>query len=137
MKSEHKSHPLWGVACILIGVLVMLLGAGVLPVKPSANDAPGLVIALAGGVFFVAGAMMVCPPESRYRSLGAAVLLLCFAGAGFWVAFLAPSEGFSGGLPMAPRAMNVVLARLLFGSGVLICLALSVYAVREFLRGRR
>ena len=80
--------------------------------------------------------MILMGENSKYNSLGAAVILVCFALCGGWVAFFASPESIEGGLLFLSQEANGVLGKAVFGSGALISAALSMYAWRLFKEGR-
>lgn len=91
------------------------------------------VLAACGFAIAIAGCMVIVGIHSRVNDLLAAILLLLFSSIGFWVSF-SPSEGFSGGIPFLPDRYNIAIGRVLFFGGALMTLAMSVWALRRFLR---
>ena len=131
----HTQRLAIALLCVGIGVFLLLLASELIPgLQRQASDAPNSIIALAGLVFFIAGCMVFLGAESRANDLLAGLLCLSFGLIGAWVAFLSPSEGFSGGLPFVSRESNVSIARVVFGAGSLVCLAIAAWAFRRFIR---
>lgn len=135
--SEHqKTNPLFGWMCIVLGSGVLLIAFGVIPVDPSTVYAPYSILGLCGLVFAIAGIMILMGENSKYNSLGAAAILVCFAICGGWVALFASPDSIEGGLPFLSQEVNGVLGKIVFGGGALISATLSVYAWRLFREGR-
>lgn len=98
------------------------------------GNAPIAIIILSGLAFVIAGCMVFLGTKSRANDLLAAFLCLIFGIIGSWVAFLSPSEGFSGGVPFVSNESNVSIARVVFGIGALMCFAIAVWALTRFIR---
>jgi len=133
---RQKTNPLFGWICIILGSAVLLIAFGVIPVDPSTVHAPYSILGLCGLVFVIAGIMILMGENSKYNSLGAAVILVCFALCGGWVALFASPESIEGGLPFLSQEVNGMLRKIVIGVGALISAALSVYAWRLFREGR-
>lgn len=131
-ESTVSSRAAW--LFLFTGMIFMLMGTGVIPFEPQAGEAPLWILTLSGGIFFTAGIMMRIGQRSAWNDLLAAVLLLLFGILGAWVAIQGEAEGFSGGIPLLGGAVNLLLARILFGSGSVICFLSSLYAFRIFIR---
>jgi hypothetical protein len=116
---------------IACGAFTLLVASGVLPMQ-TANDTPIWVIWLIGVVFVIAGVMIFLRNHSRALDFFAAIILASFTLIGGWVSLFASPEGFSGGIPFLPYDTNVVLARVMFGLGALMCFGGFVYAVKRF-----
>lgn len=130
IKLDNKDIMLALIA-IACGGYILLVASGVFEGEP-ANDTPHWVLGLAGMVFVIAGFMIFLRNHSRALDLLAAVLLGGFTLIAGWVAFYSSPEGFSGGIPLLPRGMNVSLGRIMFGLGTLMCFAGFLYALKRF-----
>jgi hypothetical protein len=117
-----------------LGGFLILVACGLISDDPSQRHAPDLIIALSGSVFIIAGSMVLVGHQSRYNDLLAAILCLMFGAIGAWVAFLSPSEGFSGGLPLVSKEFNILFGRWVFGFGSIVCFAISGWALTRFFR---
>lgn len=131
---SHRETLAFSMVFMLIGLLIILLGLGVIPVDEASFNAPKWIIRLCGMTFFIAGVMVWSGNGSRTNDLMAAVLILIFAVVGGWVALYGGSEDFSGGIPFLSKDSNVSLARIIFGAGSVLCLMISLYAFRIFIR---
>lgn len=134
--NPKKSHPVIGWLCVCIGTGILLIALGLIPVDPATVHAPYSVLGLCGVVFFLAGVMILLGENSKYNSLGASVMLICFAIIGGWATVFASTEGMRGGLPFLSDGINVLLGKSLFGFGALVCAALAVYAFKMFRDGK-
>ncbi len=122
----------WGWGLVVAGIYPVAVATNLLPnPSHSANDAPLWVLFLVGTILSAAGAIVVVGSKSRMSNLFAAILLAAMGGIGLW-ATCAPAEKMSGGIPFVPRALNVLIGRSLFGSGVLLSCSLCLYALRQF-----
>jgi len=128
-----KAHPGWGWFCIAIGIFLLLAALGVIEPTNQEPASPPLILALCGLVFVVGGCMVLVGRKSRLNSLGAAIVCLSFSFLGLWVALFSPPEAIAGGIPFLPQSINAVLGKWLFGAGSVISLAVSIYALREYL----
>ena len=126
----------WGMAlvCIAVGAFPIALATGVLTPEPGQLKAPEWVVGACGGVFVLAGIMMLASPYPRVTSFLAGLFCLAFAAVAVWVAGFAPTENFSGGLPLLPHGVNVAIGRGLIGFGALICGAMAWGAFRKAMR---
>lgn len=134
---DHPARPpLWfGLAFVAAGLAIVGVAADVIAVDPSAVHAPRWVLGACGAVFALAGLAVLAPPGSAVGSAAAGVTVLAFGLIGGWVALFGSAEHFSGGLPFVPDAVNVAVARGLFGLGAVLCLALFVWGTRRLARG--
>ena len=127
-KNSEIATALIAIAC---GGYALLFSAGVIPGE-TANDTPLWVLTAVGVVFVIAGFMIFLRHHSRALDLLAAILLGAFTLIAGWVAFYSSPEGFSGGIPFAPRDWNISLGRIMFGLGTLMCFAGFLYALKRF-----
>jgi uncharacterized membrane protein YphA (DoxX/SURF4 family) len=134
MQTLRRSN--WPVAlfCIAFGSFLILVACGLISDSPNQRQAPDFIVALSGLVLIIAGCMIFVGRQSRINDLLAAILCLMFGLIGAWVAFRAPSEGFSGGLPLISNDTNIAIGRWVFGIGSLMCLAISAWAFKRFYR---
>ena len=135
IKLDNKDIALALIA-IACGGFALLAAAGVVPIETS-NDTPLWVIGLVGAIFVIAGIMIFLRNYSRALDLFAAVLLAAFTLVAGWITFYSSPEGFSGGIPFLPHAMNVSVARGMFGFGALMCFAGFLYALKRFFGSHR
>jgi hypothetical protein len=122
--------------CTLSGLVIMGVGAGLLPVDPSHVHAPLWVIFLAGLVFFLAG-MLLFLAQLRFTHPAlylflAAFLVSLFAVIGFWIAMYSKGP-FTGTLstPLFVHRSGTesgIFPRLLFGFGAVITTLVAVVA---------
>lgn len=134
MEIEGKKRKLrfrlgWPVT--VLGLAVIALALGILPLDGSHWNAPKWIVGLSGAVFVIVGLMMLSGEESRINDMMAALLLTGLGLIGGWIGIFGADEGFSGGLSFLPEAVNISLARGLFGTGALICLLLAAYAFKK------
>ena len=131
MKKLDNQTIMLALIAIACGGYALLIAAGVIDAEP-ANGTPYWVIGLAGLAFVIAGFMIFLRNYSRALDLFAAILLGAFTLVAGWVAFYSSPEGFSGGIPLLPRDMNVSFGRIMFGLGTLMCFAGFLYALKRF-----
>ncbi|MFN1835737.1 hypothetical protein AB2B38_010775 [Balneola sp. MJW-20] len=119
---------------MLTGMFFILLGLGVIPADDESFNAPRWVVRLSGMVFFIGGLMIWNGNNSALNDLLGGVLVLIFGVIGAWVALNGDAADFSGGIPLIGKENNVILSRIMFGTGSVICLIISLYAFRIFFR---
>jgi hypothetical protein len=112
----------------------ILIGIGIIPVDDSELNAPEWVIGLCGFVFSLAGVMILVGEKSPINHLLAGLLVLSFGCIGGWIALYGEAAHFSGGTPFLSNTQNVWIARVLFGSGSLLCFAVAFYTIKQYLK---
>ena len=136
--------PAWlGGSFIAIGVLIMLIAGGVIPLDPEAIKAPRWMLGAAGGVFAVAGARsMTANSEGGLRQLLGVLMMSLLVAMCVWAAF-GPNDpvatvGTSVGPIAAVAPAPPLVGRVLFGAGaVALALALCVMFYRYFVGPRQ
>ena len=136
MPEKKRTLMLMAGLCIVIGGVITAIAAGLIDVPAEDVHAPMWVLAMCGGVFLVAGLILLAGPESRLSSFGAFFICASFGCVGAWVAIFAAPESISGGLPFLSRTTNGMIGKWLFGFGALISFAIAGVALRECLRTR-
>ncbi|WP_412061854.1 hypothetical protein [Rubrivirga sp. IMCC45206] len=128
---------LFGGLFVAAGLALVALGAGVVPVDPASVHAPGWVLALCGAVFGMGGLAALAHRWPAVQSAAVGVIWLAFGVIGGWVALFGSAEQFSGGAGVLPRALDVLLARGLFGLGAVLCLAVFIGGTVRLVRRAR
>lgn len=136
-RQPDRGRLITGILCVVLGFLPVAIALRVIPVSDEQLHAPMWIVALSGVVFIIAGCMIFLANHTWANDLLAGVLCLLFGVAGTWVAFLSPSDGFSGGIPLLSQATNVMLGRGVFGFGAILSFAISVYAFRRAIQSSR
>lgn len=150
-----------GAGAVAAGIYLVLVAVGMLPIPggPDNLHAPlwivlliGLAVLLAGLAAFIqaaghadgTGELPADAPRwmRMAQYLIVVVLFATFGMIGSWVAFAGDSHQFSGGIPFVAAAINVAIARVMFGFGAIICglaaVAVAVSGTRKlFGQGRR
>ncbi len=135
MSREAQSRG-WGLVAFLVGVFVALMVLDLIPTsEPAPENAPVAVGLVCAALFMAAGVAIMLPPKSRWRLLCVGAILLGFTLVGGWIAFMAPPDGFEGGVPFVGREFNTKIARGMFGTGAVICGLMLIPLGREFVRG--
>lgn len=138
MTRHAKGTPaIIGLLCIALGLWPLSIALGVVAVPEASLHAPLWVVALSGVAFVIGGCMILLAGRPGMNDFLAGVLCLIFALVGAWVALFGPDDGFSGGISLLPPAANVTLGRWVFGSGAILSLAISVYALRRAFQSSR
>ena len=135
MRDPHIPSPFFGLLFLAAGTGIMGMGLGVIPVDPATVHAPMWVLAVCGLVFVLGGVAVVGARWSRVREAAGIGIVLAMGLIGGWVALFGDSDGFSGGVPFVSPEANVVIARVVFGLGAGMCLALFVWGASRVLRG--
>ncbi|MEP1152347.1 MAG: hypothetical protein ABJH08_11520 [Balneola sp.] len=131
-KLSEKQTKFFGWIFALIGLPFIGMAFGIFQADESTIHAPLWVIGLCGFVFSLAGIMILLGEKSPVNNLLGGLLVLSFALIGGWVALFGDSAQFSGGSSILSDSSNVMLARILFGSGALMCFAITIYAIRQY-----
>ena len=132
--AARRSRYIMAFVTIAFGVVPILIAIGVIEPDAGSVHAPMWVLAMCGGVFILAGIMVLLGQNSRASYFLAALLCLCFAAIGGWVALFGAAENFSGGIPFVPSKTNFSIGRITFGLGALLCLACSYLTLMKALR---
>lgn len=134
MRQSKRARPILAVLCVALGIYPLSIALGFVHVGDAQVHAPMWVIALSGIVFLIAGCMILLANRSRANDVLACIVCLLFGVVGMWVALFGASESFSVGMPLLSHDANVKIARGVFGSGAIICFAISGYAFRQTFR---
>ena len=132
-----------GVVFIAVGLFLLALGLGVLPIDAGPRQG-ARVLAVSGGALFCACGVLAgqwVPAGSRlYDAMGATVMTAMAVIAG-WVALLGEAEGFRATVGAAGASVtsrgSVTGARIAFGIGAAVLVSLSLWAWRRVLRRGR
>lgn len=134
--TKPAKNTLFAILFFVVGLFVAAMAIGLVPVDEADADAPMWLLYVVAVVFMLAGVMIIIGQENRYNDLLAALLMVAMGAIGVWVAISAGASGFSGGIFLLPRASNVMLGRIAFGTGSLICFAMAAYALSRFFSRR-
>ena len=122
--------------CLLAGAAIVALAAGVIPSDEAKFRAPHWAVGCAGGVFMLAGIMIVLPPTIlRVQNFLGAILMTMFASIFCWVGFGSGPRTFSGSASIGGFATSTApdtsTGRIVFGAaGVLIGLCAAYMWVK-------
>lgn len=131
MAAERNKDRLAGCLCVGVGLLPIALATGLIEPQPGTVHAPMWVIGVCGGVFVLAGLVILSGPGKKMNHVFAGLILLSFAAIAGWVALFGLADGFSGGIPFLPQALNVTIARWVFGAGSIICIWIFIYIISQ------
>ena len=133
-QTQARDRRLWGAFMLAVGLFIVAISIDLIKVDESTIHAPRWVLFLVAAVFASAGLLLFVGQNSPASDLLAAIVLFSLGAIGVWVSLFGSSEEFSGGFALFPREANVSVARVLFGFGAMITLAMSAYAVRQAFR---
>ena len=129
-QSSDALPPIFGWVTIAAGCFPIAAAIGLLETNP--GDAPPAVLSLCGLVFVVSGLMILLGSKSaRLNAALAAVWLLIMGAVATWVSIISSPEGFGGGLPFIPKALNILMGRTVFGIGALFSFGLAKVAIKQ------
>ncbi len=134
MPESTAKNTLYAILFFLIGLFVAAMALGLVVVDESDVDSPMWLLYVVAMVFMIAVVMIIIGHKNRYNDLLAALLITAMGAIGGWVAVFSDSSGISGGIFLLPRESNVMLGRIAFGTGSLICFAMAAWALRRFFR---
>ena len=132
--NRNRSERRWGAGVALLGLFVVLMAVGVIPVEEGDLHAPNLILLLCGLAFAAGGLAILLPSDPRVKLSLVVIILASFLVIGVWVAVFGDAAHFSGGIPLLSRETNAVLARAAFGLGAVLILGMLVMALRQLLR---
>ena len=119
---------------VLMGLLMLLVGMSIIEAPEESINAPLWVIRLCGFIFISAGIMIYLGEKNPYNHIFAAIIVFGMAAIGLWVSIFGDAKDFSGGLPLLGDETNVLLARLIFGSMAIMCIAIGIYALKKLFK---
>ena len=143
MRTGNRRPPAWfGALFILAGAPIVGVGAGWIPVDPTAVHAPGWVIVLCGGIFMLAGTMFCTQGLGENVVDGLAFLLVAAFGTVFgWIAFGPGTREFTGsggtGPVSAGGRAGELPGRIAFGIGAILIGIIAVAVLVRLLRRLR
>lgn len=109
-----------------VGLAIILLSGDVTPTEGELT-VPGWVSKLAGGLFTAAGVMILNNGRLKWISTIVALYLISAFGLIFgWIALFGAAEGFGLNGRSGLNSFGVLVARIMFGGGALICAFLIV-----------
>lgn len=117
-----------------IGVFLLLMATGVVPVNDEDLHAPGGILALCAVVFLAGGVAVAFPSDKRLKMSMVVLILLSFLIIGGWISLFGDARHFSGGIPFVSRESNAVLARFAFGAGALMVFGMLLLALKDLIR---
>jgi len=132
--NERQQTVLGGVLCIALGASVCMIALNILPYDDSKIHAPDWVISASGAVFMFGGLAMIFQANQLIVSVLGNLIVLSFACVTAWVAWLGPSEHFSGGIPLLPHEFDVNVARVMFGAISVMCALMLIPGVKYLLK---
>jgi len=131
---KEQNHPLLGAIAIALGAMIVMIALDVIPTDPEKIHAPDWILILAGAVFIFGGLAVGLRAHELLVSVLGNLIVVAFAVVAAWVALAGSSDQFSGGIPFLPHATNVKIARVMFGSGALLCALMLIPGIRHVLK---
>lgn len=123
-----------GILAISLGVMVLLLGAGILPSDLDPQKVPRAVVYLGGIIFIAGGALLLLQRLSALSHILGFAIYGAFAGVFWWIALSAPSELFDKNSLLLSDKWDVRTARILFGTVAVLATTILIYATTKLLR---
>ena len=127
---------------VLIGLWLIAVALGFIPVPAGTLHAPRWVLGAIGAVFVLGGLLAATSSGGRVATALAAGMLTLLGSLGAWVAAFGESDmmriaASSGAVAIAIPAQHAPLAvRVAFGVGALIVLGWAAYAWRQVFKMR-
>lgn len=119
---------------LFTGAAFLAASFGFLDLDPSTARPPRAILFLVSVIAIAGGLLIILRRETKWSNLLAGALLFAMAGIGGWAAVLGPAEKISGGLSFLPPETNVTLARIVFGTGAMLCLIVGAFALRRSIK---
>ena len=120
----------FGMLFFVTGAYILFLGLGLLPGEQEPLEAPAWVANVAGAMFMWVGIIIFTGSKSKYNDFMAGILMFMMGIIGAYVSFFAEAERMSGGLGIFSANLNMILARVAFGFGAIVCFAMAGYAMK-------
>ena len=130
----QRGRILISVFLVLMGLLIVSLAIGLVPIEESKIHAPRWLIGLIGILCIAIATVTGIGKPTAVSSMGAGVFVMGFTLVTGWIALFGPSEHFSGELPLLSARANTILARVMFGAVSAMGLAISIVALRKSFR---
>ncbi len=130
----EKKHSWLGGLLFLLGVLLLLMATGVIPVDDEDLHAPNAILILCAIVFLAGGVVVAFPADKRLKMSMVVLILISFMITGSWAALFGEDRHISGGIPFVSRETNVLLARIGFGAGALMVFGILLLALKDLIR---
>lgn len=111
-----------------------MIALQLLPYDESKVHAPDWVILVSGGLFVFGGLAMVFRTHQLAVAVLGNLMVVSFASVAAWIAVLGPAEHFSGGIPFVSAALNVKLARIIFGACAIMCLLMLIPGLKHLVK---
>ncbi len=115
-----------GAIISLIGIFIM--GSSVFSEDASFN-APRWIVTGSGGVFLLAGVMIVFQQNELVTSLIGAIIVTCFAVITCWISFGPGEREFGGSIGIFD--LSGLLGRICFGIVALFLIVLAIFVWRD------
>lgn len=147
--ASRRTTFLCGLLAVAMGLFLLLLGLGIVPMKPRAGDGPLWIGVVAGLCFMLAGISIAVgaihgvsetgelPKDTgRWLRLFYTVVGVVLAGSlatiGSWVAFGPGPRAFGGtGMFLLSLEANAMIGRIVFGFGAVVTWLITIaFAVR-------
>ena len=112
------------------GLAIIFVAMDIIPLDDSQFSAPRWVVAAAGGLFSMAGIMIFTGERWPWvNGILGVVLVFTFGCIGGWVALYGAAEGFSINGNSGLGKVGVLIARIAFGTGSVICFMVVIGAI--------
>jgi len=112
----------------------MLTASGIVPVDDKDLHSPNAILFLCGIIFLAGGIAIVFSSSRRVKMSMVVTILVSFLIIGLWVTFFGDAGHFSGGIPFLSGESNAMLARIVFGLGLLLVFGMLLMALRDLFR---
>ena len=131
--SRHQQQMLVGGFLILMGVMISLAAFDTGPMSSASKNAPNWIIGLSGA-FFVACGTLLLKPGPLLAQFVAGISMLSITIICAWIALFGEAQYFSSDWSVLSPTTELMLARSLFGLVALLGLAISINAIRTYLK---
>ena len=112
----------------------MLTASGIVPVDEKDLHSPNAILFLCGIIFLAGGIAIVFSSSRRVKMSMVVTILVSLLIIGLWVTFFGDAGHFSGGIPFLSGESNAMLARIVFGLGLLLVFGMLLMALRDLFR---
>lgn len=131
-----KSNIWFGLGSVLLGVAMVFMALGVLPMDRQALHAPPWIYAAGGFAFSLAGVAVMFKRIPRWSAAFVAGTLAALAVVAGWIVVVTDAGLTHGGVPFFSPGVNLFGIRAVFGTGAVIAAVMAIIGLKQAITKR-